>query len=114
MLRVSKIKYLRDYILRVVFNNGKIKTVDLGDLVKKGGYYFEPLKDVDFFKNVCMDDMRYSICWPNGADLSPDTLYEIGVEEKKGVKQSPSKRRAKHSVSATPKAIVARITKSKH
>jgi hypothetical protein len=83
MLRISKVKYLHDYTLKVVFNDGKTKIVDLIDLVKKGGYYFGPLQDVDMFKNVSMDDMSYSICWPNGADLSPDTLYEKGVDVKK-------------------------------
>lgn len=82
MIKVSKIKYLHNYSLQVVFNDGKIKIVDLSDVVRKGGYYFEPLQDIDLFKNVSMDDMNYSICWPNGADLSPDILYEIGKEVK--------------------------------
>lgn len=107
MLRVSKVKYLNDYSLRVTFNDGKTKTIDLENVVKNGGYYFKPLQDVDLFKNVCMDDMNYSISWPNGADLSPDTLYEMGVEEKKKVLResanlsrppASSKRRSKSSI----------------
>ena len=106
MLRVSKVKYLHDYSLQVVFNDGKTKTVNLGDLVKKGGYYFGPLEDVDLFKNVSMDDMNYSICWPNGADLSPDTLHEIGVDAKKDARQLPSKRRKKPCVSSSKSRVV--------
>jgi hypothetical protein len=87
MLRVSKVKHLDDYRLQIVFNDGIIKSVDLTDLIKQGGYYFAPLEDVDQFKNVSIDDMNYSICWPNGADLSPDMLYEIGIEIKKTVKK---------------------------
>jgi hypothetical protein len=113
MLRVSKVKYLHDYILQIVFNDGKIKTVDLEDIVKKGGYYFEPLQDINRFKNVTMDDMNYSICWPNGADLSPDTLYEIGKEIEKKVKRIPSARRRSHITSSSHSK--SRISaKSKH
>jgi hypothetical protein len=51
-------------------------------LIKKGSFYFEPLKDIDFFKKVSLDDEKYplSICWPNDADICPDVLYEMGVE----------------------------------
>jgi hypothetical protein len=82
MLRVNKVKYLKNYSLQLTFTDGKTKTIDLESIVRKGGYYFEPLQDIDVFKNVSMDDMNYSICWPNGADLSPDALYEMGIEEK--------------------------------
>lgn len=100
MLRVSKVKYLHDYSLQVAFNDGKIKTVDLGDLVRWGGYYFAPLRDIEKFKNVSMDDLKYSICWTNGADLSPNTLYELGVEVKKQSKKPTRKKVAK--VSSAP------------
>lgn len=50
MIRVSKVKYLQDYNLQIVFNNGMTKIVNFENLVKKGGYYFGPLRDIDFFK----------------------------------------------------------------
>ena len=42
-LEVSKAKYLGDYKISLVFNNGESKTVDLSD--KLIGKVFEPLKD---------------------------------------------------------------------
>ena len=39
---------------------------------------FLPLKDVDYFKSVKADGT--TIVWPNGLDLCPDVLYEIGKE----------------------------------
>jgi hypothetical protein len=41
-----------------------------------------PLRDLGYFKRVSLDDSEHpmSICWPNGADICPDYLYELGVE----------------------------------
>ncbi len=36
---------------------------------------FEPLRDPDRFAEVGLDEDGV-ICWPNGADLAPDALYE--------------------------------------
>lgn len=92
-MRVKKVKYLDGYRLELLFSDEKIKIVDLSDLIKEGGYYFEPLKDVDFFKKVSLDDKKnpLSICWPNEADICPNVLYEMG-QEVSGQKKSPDKR----------------------
>jgi hypothetical protein len=36
---------------------------------------FEPLRDPEFFSRVGLDEFGV-ICWPNGADLAPDALYQ--------------------------------------
>jgi len=41
---------------------------------------FKPLQDLDLFKKVALDDCHLSICWPNGADICPDVLYEMGTD----------------------------------
>lgn len=104
MLRISQVEYLNDYKLQVTFNNGKIKNVDLENLVQTGGFYFEPLKNKNAFKSVAVDDMNYSICWPNGADLSPDTLYEMGIEMKKAARKQPLRRQTKRHVPLSSKS----------
>lgn len=83
-MRVRKVKYLDGYRLMLLFSDRKEKVVDLSDLIKKGGIYFEPLKDIEFFKKVSLDDKNnpLSICWPNDADICPDVLYEMGMEIK--------------------------------
>jgi len=43
------------------------------------GEIFEPLKEVDYFKAASMNAELDTIVWDNGADMSPDFLYEIGV-----------------------------------
>lgn len=83
-MRITNVEYLDGYRLRLEFSDKKVKIVDLTTLVKKGGYYFEPLMDIEFFQLVALDDEKYplSICWPNNADVCPDVLYEMGIEVK--------------------------------
>ena len=40
------------------------------------GSVFEPLKKRAFFGKVKLDPLCGTVCWPNGADLAPDALYE--------------------------------------
>ena len=39
------------------------------------GPMFEPLRDSELFRQVSIDEFG-AVCWPNGADLAPDGLYE--------------------------------------
>ncbi|MDD5268115.1 MAG: DUF2442 domain-containing protein [Methylococcales bacterium] len=64
--------YLNDYKIRVTFDNGETKTVDC--LKWLNGEIFEPLKDKNYFQRFFVDG--WSISWPNGADIAPETLYE--------------------------------------
>lgn len=56
----------------VTFDNGEEKIVDCMKWLK--GEVFEPLKDRNNFKKFFVDG--WSISWPNGADIAPETLYE--------------------------------------
>lgn len=82
MKTVKGVEYVDGYRLKLLFDDKKIKIVDLTDLVKKGGYYFKPLQNIEFFKQVSLDDDEYpsSIRWPNDADICPDVLYEMGED----------------------------------
>jgi hypothetical protein len=35
---------------------------------------FAPLRDLDVFRQVTVDDQLGTIVWPNGADMDPDVL----------------------------------------
>jgi len=68
--------YIGGYKLKIKFDNGEIKVVDLKPHLD--GPIFEPLKRLDFFKSFRVDKDIDTVVWPNNADFSPDFLYEIG------------------------------------
>jgi hypothetical protein len=75
-LHVDQVHALEGYALRLEFNDGTIKDVDLaGEL---HGEVFEPLKDTGFFRRVAVNPETGTIEWPNGADFAPEFLHEIG------------------------------------
>ena len=75
-LHVTSAKYLSEYRVRVIFNDGVTKDVDLSQELY--GEVFEPLKDKTFFRQVAVNPETNTIEWPNGADFAPEFLYEIG------------------------------------
>lgn len=93
-MRIKKVEYVDGYRLKLLFSDKKIKIVDIDPIIKKSKGLFHPLRDIEYFKKVSLDDPQYplSICWPNGEDLCPDVLYEIGVEMPME-KHTPSKTR---------------------
>ena len=92
--RIKKVQYLEGYSLKLLFDDGKNKIVDLTDIVRRGQNLIAQLKDVEYFKKVKCDG--FSVVWPNGIDLCPDILYKIGKDistEKKKVPQKTVKKR---------------------
>ncbi len=78
---IKNVEYLDEYKLLVTFEDNAVKSIDLKDHLK--GEIFSPLKDVEYFKTVKLNKDIDTIVWENGADFSPDFLYEIGVKESK-------------------------------
>lgn len=79
-MRIKKAEYLEGYKLKLLFNDNKTKVVDL--TAELWGPMYEPLKNIEYFKKVFVDSDYITIQWPNGADFSPDMLYEMGIETK--------------------------------
>jgi hypothetical protein len=73
MHSVSSVVPLSGFRLEVRFDDGMQGIADLSD--RLFGPVFEPLRDVTLFNQVRVDEFG-AICWPNGADLAPDALYE--------------------------------------
>jgi len=76
---IIEAEFVEDYKVRVKFDDGSVKIVDLEPYTRKGGV-FAQLKDKSFFRKFFID--LNTLCWPNGADIAPERLYEIGKEEK--------------------------------
>lgn len=75
-LQITDCKHLGQYKLRLAFNNGLTKDVNLKEELY--GEIFEPLKDVSLFSQVAINPNTNTIEWPNGADFAPEFLDEIG------------------------------------
>jgi hypothetical protein len=82
-LHVTNVSYSEGYKLILSFNDGIRKAVDLSSELY--GEIFEPLREINFFKQVIVNSDTNTIEWPNGADFAPEFLYEIGetMEEAK-------------------------------
>lgn len=78
MRYICDCKYISDYTLLLSFENGKIKIVDLSQHLE--GDIFQPLKNKDYFKTVQLNRELDTIVWKNGADFSPEFLYDIGID----------------------------------
>lgn len=76
ILNITNVEYLGDYSLLCLFNNGKKKRVDLTPLLSYPA--FEELKDKNKFIQFGLDG---TIFWANGADVSPEYLFDHGVDE---------------------------------
>lgn len=75
---VTKAEYLDGYQIKVWFQDGSVKVVNLeGEL---WGEIFEPLKDISLFKQFTLSEEWATLCWPNGADIAPEFLYEQGQD----------------------------------
>jgi Protein of unknown function (DUF2442). len=74
-IEVTKADYLDGYRVKLLFNNGETRIVDLSQHLN--GAVFAPLKDLEFFKRFTIK--FNTIEWENGADFAPEYLYEIGV-----------------------------------
>ena len=74
---VKDVKYVSEYKLLLSFDDGSVKLVDLER--ELDGEIFEPLKDINYFKTVRVNTDLDTIVWENGADMSPDFLYEVGI-----------------------------------
>ncbi|MEW6041662.1 MAG: DUF2442 domain-containing protein [Elusimicrobiota bacterium] len=74
ILHIKAAKYLHDYVIWVRFNDGVEGEVDLYRELE--GEMFGPLKDINKFKSFKVDPIMQTIVWENGADLSPEFLYE--------------------------------------
>ena len=73
LIKVEQAEYLTGYQVKLTFSDGLTGIVDLKDEI--WGEVFEPLKDVNYFKQFTKD--RWTIGWDCGADFAPEFLHEL-------------------------------------
>ena len=72
--KIVAAEYVHDFIIHLRFSDGTAGDVDLsGELY---GPMFEPLNDRDVFRRFRIHPEFHTLCWPNGADMAPEFLYE--------------------------------------
>lgn len=75
LVDVVNVKLLGGYKLHLQFDDGAHGDVDVSKLISFKEI-FEPLNDEEFFSRVTVNKDIGTICWENGADLSPTYLRE--------------------------------------
>jgi Protein of unknown function (DUF2442) len=76
---VINAQYVSGRTLELTFSDGLTAQIDYSQWIEKTPY-FEPLKDPTYFKNFSLDG--WTVVWPNGADIAPETLHKIAVKSK--------------------------------
>ena len=71
---VVEARILARHIVELLFEDGERRVIDLEPFLV--GPMFEALaEDYDLFRAMLVDPEAGTITWPNGADISPRTLY---------------------------------------
>ncbi|MBI5395867.1 MAG: DUF2442 domain-containing protein [Verrucomicrobia bacterium] len=74
---VISVEYLSGYKLKLGFEDGSMRIADLASHLD--GEVFAPLKILRLFRTARLNPDLDTVVWSNGADMSPDFLYEIGI-----------------------------------
>lgn len=74
---ITGVRYDTDYRLHLRFDDGGWRVADLQSHLD--GEIFKPLRDAVRFRTAHLNSDIDTVVWDNGADMSPDFLYEISV-----------------------------------
>ena len=72
--RLIEARQIQGCILWLKFNDGVEGEIDLR--AELDGPIFEPLKNVELFKQFTINPDLHTLVWPNGADFSPEFLHD--------------------------------------
>ncbi|MDA1087997.1 MAG: DUF2442 domain-containing protein [Verrucomicrobia bacterium] len=72
---ITGVQYDDGYALLLTFDDDSVRRVDLE--CHLDGEIFEPLGDIEQFRTAHLNQDIDTVVWANGADMSPDFLYEI-------------------------------------
>ncbi len=81
ILNVVEAEYISGYKIKLRFNNGKTKIINLKETIfNDKREIFKPLRNIEYFKEFKIK--LNTISWQNGLDLAPEYLYELTVSNK--------------------------------
>ncbi len=74
LIGVRAVSVQTGFRVQITFTDGTDREIDLEPYL--WGPVFEPIRnDPQLFAAVRVDEVGGTICWPNGADIAPETLY---------------------------------------
>ncbi len=98
---VVKARHLGGHRVWLRFRDGLEGEIDLAGRLQ--GPVFEPLHDPAYFACFSVND---TLCWPNGADFSPEYLWDRVRYERFGIK--PTRRYVRGFLNERPLAAAGR------
>ena len=78
--KISSIQALEAYRLKLVYATGEVKLFDVSPYI--AGSWFGALEDKIYFKSVRVLPDGNGIEWPQGQDIAPHELYNLGMSVK--------------------------------
>lgn len=73
MREVKEVQVMAVFTLRLVFDDGSVRDVDVEPLLR-GPMFAQVLSGPGLFAQVFVDHELGTIAWPNGADIDADVL----------------------------------------
>jgi len=67
-------RYLENYKIELVFENGERGVVDFSGYLDAGGV-FGRFRDMNFFRRYRLDRELGTLVWDDEVDIAPETLY---------------------------------------
>lgn len=80
MIDLIDARYISGYILELTFENGRKGLYDFKGYINKGGV-FARFSDIEYFKQFYVNKELGVLCWPDGPDIAPETLYHAVTGE---------------------------------
>jgi hypothetical protein len=74
MIDVIGLKRLGEYRLEIAFSDGSCGVRDFVDIVAREGEMVRPLRSLDYFARVFIEDGV--LTWPNGYDMDSIALHQ--------------------------------------
>ena len=75
--KLLKVEPLPDFNIKLYYETGEVKQFDVKPYAN--GSWFGQLANSYYFYRVRLTDDRDGVEWPDGQDLAPHELYELGV-----------------------------------
>jgi hypothetical protein len=78
--RVRYFEIVSAYTLRIRFDDGAVQIIDFQPIL--AGEMYGPLRNLEVFNRVRIDNEAGTLVWPNGADFDRATLHDWLAHER--------------------------------